>query len=75
MVEIFGKTKMSEIVNGTQRVTFRIPAVSERVARARAGINARAKGLSGFSVERIEQVESGGFPGQKIYDITVTSPR
>jgi hypothetical protein len=75
MVEFFGKTKSSETMDDTIRMVFRMPAFSERGARRRAGINARSKKISNFDVEKIEEVESGQLPGQKIYDVTISAPR
>lgn len=75
MVEIFGKVKRSEILNGQQEVVYRVPAFSERIARRRAAINSRIKGFEDFEIVSVRNVGSGNIPGQKLFDIATTIPR
>lgn len=75
MVEIFGRIESSESRNGTQVITFRIPAVSKRLATRRAKMNSRLKGIPDFNVNDTEKVGNAGIPGQSIYDVTVISER
>lgn len=75
MAQFFGQTESSETRNGVQVTTFRVPALSKRLATRRAKMNSRMKGMSNFRVEDTEEVESADIPGQTIYDITVISER
>lgn len=75
MVTITGDLEESRIENGQEVFVWRIPAVSSSAAEVRARGNARVKGLENFSVKNVEQVGSGSFPGQNVYEVTVTSPR
>lgn len=73
MVQIFGSVERSVTQNGQQITVFRIPAFSKTGARQRAKANARIKGLSGASVDRAENVGSADIPGQKLFDVRMTS--
>lgn len=75
MVEIIGRLVNNTVRNDIQTTTFRIPALSKSGARARARANARVKGFSNFSVDRIERLRSGSIPGQEIYDVTIKTPQ
>lgn len=79
MVEIFGKIAGSEMRNGKQVFTFRIPALSRSVAQQRAKLNAGIKNMSNPQVVRVEEIQQGQLPGQTIYSVEVeggtTRPR
>lgn len=73
MAEIFGRIERSTVENGTQVTVFRIPAFSEGLARRRAKVNSRLKGLNNFEIEEPEKVGDGSIPGQSVYDVKVES--
>lgn len=75
MAEFFGRTESSETTNGVQVTTFRIPAMTEGMARRRGKMNARVKGFDDYEIVDVQTVESGSIPGQTLYDITVSSQR
>lgn len=74
MVRLFGSIERNTVEQGRQVMVFRVPAVSKRVARARGRANAKLKGLEQISVSSAEKAGSGSFPGQSIYEVTVTAP-
>lgn len=71
MVEFFGRTVDSDVQGDTQQLVFAIPAFSQTVARRRAMINSRIKGISGAEVLEIEPVQSGDIPAQTIFRVVV----
>jgi len=73
MPQIFGVVEQSYQRNGKQHTVFRIPAVSQTVAKQRAKINARLKSLSGASVASIQSAGKSSIPGFTLYDVDVTS--
>mgnify|MGYP006273254443 CR=1 FL=1 len=75
MVEIFAVQEPTRTEEGNIIAPFRVPAVSERLARRRAIANARLKGWKSPSVQEVEEIASGDVPGQSIYEVTVISQR
>jgi hypothetical protein len=75
MAEIFGRVESSETRNGNKVTTFRIPAISGKMATRRAKMNARLKGIKNYDVNEPEIVGDGDIPGQSIYDVTLVSER
>lgn len=73
MVEFFGSVARSNVENGKQTVTFRIPALTKSGAKQRARGNARLKGMSNFSVGEPNNVGDGDIPGQKIFEVPVAA--
>lgn len=73
MVEVFGRVQNTEVTNGELVTIFRIPALSSRVARERARVNARLKGYSNISIGESEQAGDTDIPGARVYDVRVTS--
>lgn len=73
MVDIFGQTKSSKRENGTHTIIYRIPAFSQGVAKRRANINSRVKGMDDFHISNIDRVGDGDLPGQGIFEITIDS--
>lgn len=61
--------------NGTLIDNWRIPALNERMARARARANSVVKGRSSPSVTEVERVADGDLPRQEVYRIRVESGR
>lgn len=75
MIELVGRTSSTEFDGGKVDSTWRIPALSESLARRQARANERIKGRSGVEVTNAQKIEDGGFPGQKIYAVEVTADR
>ena len=74
MVELFGKVDSVKTRDDKQITTFRIPAVSKQLAKTRANINARLKGLREFSLENIEKTDDEtDVPAQSIYLVELES--
>ena len=72
MVEFFGRTVSSEVQNGQQLISFRIPAISRSLARRRAMVNARIKEVQSPEVSNIEIIEQGQIPGQNIFLVEIS---
>lgn len=61
--------------NGTLVDNWRIPAMNESLARARARANSIVKGRSSPSVVNVEKIGDGDLPRQDVYRIKVESGR
>lgn len=75
MVEVLTVQEPTAVENGSVITTFRVPALSERVARRRAKVNSRLKGLDNPEIREVTEVASGDIPGQMIYEINVVTRR
>jgi hypothetical protein len=76
MVEITGTLQSSRLLeNGDQRTVWTIPALSKTGAKQRARANSRVKGNSPDQISDPEVVRQGQIPGQKIYEVAVTTER
>jgi len=75
MVELVGRTSGTEFDGDQVISTWRIPALSESMARRQARLNERIKGRNNIEVGEAEMIEKGSFPGQKIYAVEVTADR
>lgn len=75
MVEVFGRVEGSTTQNGTLITTFRIPALSETLARRRAMANGRLKGLKSAEVKSSKVVGESSFPNASLYEVVVESSR
>lgn len=54
---------------------FRIPALSSSMARRRARMNAKIKGLNNIEITGVENLGEARLPGQKEFDVKVESRR
>lgn len=75
MVEVLAVQEPSALEEGGLITPFRVPALSERGARRRAKLNARAKGLNNPTVREVESIAPGDIPGQTIYRVAIVSQR
>lgn len=72
---ITGELIKSEIINGRQESIWRVPALSESIARRKAVLNMRIKGNEGIEVQSANKVGSGNLPRQDLFDVVVTAER
>lgn len=75
MVQVTGEVVKSIIRENKTITEFEIPAVAKRVAKRKARINARVKGLDEPQVNEPELIGQGDVPGQKLYSVEVVSNR
>jgi hypothetical protein len=74
-MSITGEVRKSITRDGVTVTEFAIPAVAKTVAKRKARVNARVKGLDNPRVGEPQLEGQGSIPGQKMYVVEVTSNR
>lgn len=75
MVEIIGSLQETVSEEGQLRDTWRMPSLSEGLAKRQARTNARVKGRTDPEIVSVTEIAQGDLPGQSIYRVETRSAR